>query len=60
MAIRPTLLREWGGVDIRGGFIQRSNKPPRFKNPDSFLRWFRKQKPKFVKLIHHDNVLYHR
>lgn len=58
--IRPKLLREWGGVDIRGGFIQRSNKPPRFKKPDSFLRWFRKQKPKFVKLIHHDNVLYRR
>jgi putative DNA base modification enzyme with NMAD domain len=56
--IRPQLLREWGGVDIKGGYLQRGAKPPRFKKPDLFLRWFRKQKPRFQKLIHADNVLY--
>ncbi len=53
--IRPKLLREWGGVDIEGGYLQRGAKPPRFKKPELFLHWFRKQKPRF---IHDDNILY--
>jgi putative DNA base modification enzyme with NMAD domain len=56
--IRPKLLREWGGVDIKRGYLQRSAKPPRFKKPELFLRWFWKQKRKFIRLIHEDNILY--
>lgn len=40
--VRPDALEEWGGLDIKDGFIQRSAYLPSFKNPVKFLKWFNK------------------
>jgi len=53
--VYPSLLREWGGLDVKNGFIHRSVFLPRFKDSDRFLRWFRRQKPE---LIHANNIRY--
>ncbi len=41
--VRNDVLREWGGLSVKDGFIQRSARPPEFLRPVSFLRWFRHQ-----------------
>ncbi|MBC8235772.1 hypothetical protein H8E77_40000 [bacterium] len=46
--VRRDLLREWGGLSVRDGYIQRSRVPPHFLNPEKFLSWFKKQKPVFI------------
>jgi len=45
---RP-LLREWGGLSVRDGYLQRSARLPELLNPQVFYNWFRAQKPIFVK-----------
>ena len=37
------LLREWGGLGVKNGFIQRSGTLPWFCNPEKFYQWFRNQ-----------------
>jgi len=46
--VRRDLLRAWGGLDIKDGFIQRSVRLPRFRDTDRFYRWFVAQKPELV------------
>jgi hypothetical protein len=46
--VRKQLLKEWGGLGVKNGYIQRSAHPPMFCDPARFYRWFRKQRPKFV------------
>src|SRR5262249_10557189 len=46
--VRPDLLKQWGGLSVNDGFIQRSAVPPRFLNAARFYQWFKKQKPCFV------------
>ena len=41
--VRRDLLREWGGLSCRNGFIQRSAVPPMFIAPERFLAWFERQ-----------------
>jgi hypothetical protein len=41
--VRPDILKAWGGLSVRNGYIQRSAVPPRFLNPDKFYRWFLRQ-----------------
>jgi hypothetical protein len=50
--VTKELLKEWGDISSKNGFIQRSAVPPSFKNPEKFLNWFSKQK---VKLIRRNN-----
>jgi len=42
------LLDEWGDIDVRDGYIQRSAFLPRFKDAKRFLRWFHKQTPSMI------------
>ena len=46
--VRRDLLHEWGGLDVRDGYIQRSVYLPAFIAPAQFLRWFRRQRPEFL------------
>jgi len=38
------VLKAWGGLSVKDGFIQRSAVPPTFSQPHKFLTWLRKQK----------------
>ncbi len=46
--IQPEILEEWGGLDVKGGYIQRSIFLPAFLNGDRFLQWFQRQNPQFI------------
>jgi hypothetical protein len=41
--VRRDLLKAWGGLTVRDGFIQRSARPPRFVNPKQFRAWLDNQ-----------------
>jgi hypothetical protein len=41
--VREDLLREWGGLSVKNGYIQRSAVPPRFLDPERFDAWLKKQ-----------------
>jgi hypothetical protein len=38
--VRRDLLDAWGGLSCKDGFIQRSAVPPRFNDPQRFVKWF--------------------
>jgi len=46
------LLVDWGGLDVKNGFIQRSVSPPSFLKPGRFYKWFLNQK---VPLLERNN-----
>lgn len=46
--VTSRLLDEWGDIDVRDGYIQRSAFLPRFKDAKRFLRWFHKQRPSMI------------
>jgi hypothetical protein len=37
----PDLLKEWGGLSVKNGYLQRSARLPRFLDPDRFQSWFK-------------------
>lgn len=37
--VRKDLLGLWGGLKVKGGYIQRSVRPPHFERADKFLDW---------------------
>jgi hypothetical protein len=41
--VRQDVLKAWGGLSVKDGFIQRSAVPPALKRPNQFLAWFEKQ-----------------
>lgn len=41
--ITEELMDEWGGVSVKGGWIQRSAVLPQFDSPQKFYDWFKKQ-----------------
>jgi hypothetical protein len=47
--VQPDLLRRWGGLSCKDGYIQRSVVPPYFRRPEEFLKWLKKQGPRFVR-----------
>lgn len=57
--VSPEILAAWGdlrrksGRLLKDGYIQLSGNPPIFNDPESFLKWFRQQKPEFV---HANNI----
>jgi len=51
--VKPKLLDEWGGLDVSGGYIQRSVFLPCFLNGDRFLRWFERQNPVLIRENNH-------
>ena len=50
--VTRTLLKTWGDLSVRDGYVQRSARLPEFKNPDRFYRWFKGQK---VTLLNRNN-----
>lgn len=41
--VREDLLREWGDLNVRDGYIQRSVRLPAFKDPERFATWLDRQ-----------------
>lgn len=50
--VRKDLLKAWGGLSVKDGYIQRSAVPPTFNNAKRFYHWFRGQP---VKLVNRNN-----
>jgi hypothetical protein len=46
--VRQDILDEWGGLDVKDGYIQRSVFLPSFTDGEKFLRWFRLQNPELL------------
>ena len=47
--VRQDILRSWGGLSVKDGFIQRSAVPPTFLDPERFYDWFLKLQIPFVR-----------
>ena len=43
--VRHDILKAWGGLLVKDGYIQRSVYLPKFCEPERFLRWFQSQAP---------------
>ena len=43
--VRRDLLAEWGGLSVKGGYLQRSARLPRFFDAARFYDWFRSKSP---------------
>jgi hypothetical protein len=41
--VTKKLLDEWGGLYVNDGYIQRSARLPKFKDPERFYKWFNEQ-----------------
>lgn len=46
--VRFDLLAEWGDLDIKDGYIQRSVRLPAFRDALKFYQWFLRQNPELV------------
>jgi hypothetical protein len=46
--VKQQLLDEWGGLDIKDGYIQRSAHLPRFNDARRFYSWFTAQAPELI------------
>jgi len=40
---RRDILKQWGDLTVRDGYLQRSARPPRFLQPKRFLAWLKRQ-----------------
>jgi len=50
--VNPEILKEWGGLSVKNGYIHRSARIPTVCNPVSFQEWWNRQNPV---LIHENN-----
>lgn len=46
--VRKDLLKAWGGLSVKDGYIQRSAVPPTFNNAKQFYDWFKRQSVNLV------------
>jgi hypothetical protein len=46
--VERELLKEWGGLSVKDGWLQRSAYIPEFKDAERFLKWFRQYRPKLI------------
>ena len=46
--VRNDLLKAWGGLDIKDGYIQRSVRLTAFHDAAKFYHWFLAQKPEMI------------
>ena len=46
--VQNTVLDDWGGLEVKNGYIHRSINPPFFSKPKQFLKWFEKQDPELM------------
>jgi len=47
--VRRDILRLWGGLSVRDGYIQRSARLPWLRNPKQFMRWLDRQNVRAVR-----------
>lgn len=47
--VRRDLLKEWGGLSVKDGYLQRSARLPRLLDPKRFLQWLDAQSPSLVR-----------
>ncbi len=47
--VRVDLLRAWGGLSVKDGYIQRSGRPPMFRDASRFYNWWQRQKVRLVR-----------
>lgn len=45
---RPDILEAWGGLSVKGGYLQRSARLPQFLDAPCFMRWFERQRPNLM------------
>ncbi len=50
--VMPALIRTWGGLTVKGGYLQRSARLPEFRNAGRFYAWFKRQG---VRLVRHNH-----
>ena len=50
--VKKNILRQWGGLTVKDGYLQRSARLPAFKDADRFYRWFKRNN---VQLIERNN-----
>ena len=50
--VNPEILKEWGGLSVKNGYIHRSARIPNVCDPVGFREWWNRQKPV---LIHENN-----
>jgi hypothetical protein len=43
--VRPDISKEWGGLSVKNGYLQRSARLPRFLDPERFQSWFNSKNP---------------
>lgn len=46
--VRKDLLEEWGGLSVKGGYLQRSARLPRLLDPGRFRHWLERQGPSLM------------
>jgi hypothetical protein len=46
--VRRDILKHWGGISCRNGYIQRSAVPPTLLHPERFLSWFQRHNPELL------------
>jgi hypothetical protein len=46
--VRRDLLSEWGDLDVRDGYVQRSARLPEFRDAQRFYNWLLARNPRFV------------
>lgn len=46
--VRRDLLRQWGGLSVKDGYLQRSGRLPRFLDAGRFMRWLEGQGPALI------------
>jgi len=46
---RHDVLKAWGGLSVKDGYLQRSGRLPRFLDAERFYAWFKKQRPTLVR-----------
>lgn len=43
--VRQDVLEAWGGLSVKGGYLQRSARLPRLLEPERFMGWLERQSP---------------
>jgi hypothetical protein len=43
--VRRDVLKEWDGLSVKDGYLQRSARLPRFLDPERFARWLYSRDP---------------
>ena len=46
--VRSDVLDHWGGLTVKGGYLQRSARLPKFLNPRRFCDWLERQNPELI------------